>query len=135
MPGCVLRAFSSTPKVRKFLAATTLRPSAVYFRGEARSPGKNLLTKKSGFNVEITSSDLGASIKKQGLAATRFLRKHERELRRLHAAKFEAIVLDFGLYDRANDERPWPTYTLPRALVEMAGKYGLIIELSFYGPE
>ena len=135
MPGCILRAFSSTQKVRKFLAATTFQPSKVYFRGEPGFPHKNIPTRRSGFNVEVTSRHLGASLEKQCRAAVSFFRKHDREMRRLRAAKFEALVLDFGLYDRATEKHPWPTYTLSRALVEIAGKYGLVIELSFYGPE
>jgi hypothetical protein len=43
------------------------------------------------------------------------------------------MSLDFGVYDRA--ERPWPSYHLPASLIELAGKYRIEIELSFYGPE
>jgi hypothetical protein len=42
------------------------------------------------------------------------------------------MVLDFGLYYQATPDRPWPSYRLPAALVELAGKYGIEIELSFY---
>jgi hypothetical protein len=45
------------------------------------------------------------------------------------------MTLDFGLYDRATEERPWPSYHLPASLIELAGKYHIEIELSFYGPE
>jgi hypothetical protein len=44
-------------------------------------------------------------------------------------------VLDFGLYDRATEKHPWPTYTLSPKLIALAGRFGLAIELSFYGPE
>jgi hypothetical protein len=44
------------------------------------------------------------------------------------------MILDFGLYDLATNDRPWPTYRLPLALVELAGKHHIEIELSFYGP-
>lgn len=43
------------------------------------------------------------------------------------------MTLDFGLYDRANEDGPWPSYRLPSALIEIAGRHGLEIELSFYG--
>jgi hypothetical protein len=43
------------------------------------------------------------------------------------------MTLDFGIYDRATKEKPWPSYHLPAALVELAGKHGIEIELSFYG--
>jgi hypothetical protein len=117
------------------LATTTLRPYKVYFRGEPGFPRKKIPLKRSGFSVEVTSSSLGASLQEQCKGAAAFLRKHDREFRRLKAARFEAVVLDFGLWDRATENQPWPTYTLSRALVETAGMYGFVIELSFYGPE
>jgi hypothetical protein len=43
------------------------------------------------------------------------------------------MSLDFGLYDRATENMPWPSYSLPATLIELAGKHGISIELSFYG--
>ncbi len=43
------------------------------------------------------------------------------------------MTLDFGLYDLATENRPWPSYRLPVPLIELAGKYGIQVELSFYG--
>jgi len=48
---------------------------------------------------------------------------------------FKRAVLDFGLYDRATDKHPWPSYALSRQLIAIAGELGFDIELSFYGPE
>jgi len=44
------------------------------------------------------------------------------------------MTLDFGVYYRATKERPWPSYRFPASLIELAGKHGIEIELSFYGP-
>ena len=48
---------------------------------------------------------------------------------------FGGMILDFGVYDRATDDQPWPSYRLPMSLVELAGKHGVELELSFYGVE
>jgi hypothetical protein len=45
---------------------------------------------------------------------------------------FAGMTLDFGLYDHAT-EKPWPSYRLPATLIQLAGKYGIGIDLSFYG--
>jgi hypothetical protein len=45
------------------------------------------------------------------------------------------MTLDFGLYCTATEDRPWPSYRLPAALIALAGKQGIEIELSFYGIE
>jgi hypothetical protein len=61
---------------------------------------------------------------------------HYSGLRRLRRCKdFDGMVLDFALYDRTSSERPWPTYRLPAALIQQAGKHGIEIEFSFYGRE
>jgi hypothetical protein len=111
-----------------------LRPSAVYFRGEPHLIKSRGLLKTSGFNVPITSSDLGDSSWKQCLAAASFLRRHRAELKRLRRFGFKRAVLDFGLHDRATKKHPWPSYALSRQLIALAGEYRLDIELSFYGP-
>jgi hypothetical protein len=43
------------------------------------------------------------------------------------------MTLDFGLYDRSTENRPWPSYRLPAALIEVAGKHRIELVLSFYG--
>jgi hypothetical protein len=47
----------------------------------------------------------------------------------------DSCALDFGLYERASRDRPWPSYRLPADLVEVAGKHAIELELSFYGTE
>jgi hypothetical protein len=43
------------------------------------------------------------------------------------------MTLDFGLYDDSTENRPWASYRLPAALIEIAGKHRIEIILSFYG--
>jgi hypothetical protein len=65
----------------------------------------------------------------------RFLRRHAAALSRLRGHQnCSSMVLDFGLHDQATDTRPWPSYHLPATLIELAGSFGIAIELSFYGP-
>jgi hypothetical protein len=45
------------------------------------------------------------------------------------------MTLDFGLHDGATANRPWPSYRLPVTLIELAGKYGIEVEMSFYCSE
>jgi hypothetical protein len=116
------------------LAKTKLRPSAVFFRGDPGFPKSRGPVKKSGFNVPLTSLDLGESLWKQCAAAVRFLRRHQAELQRLRRFGLTRAALDFGLYDRATAKHPWPSYALSRELVSMAGKFKFDIVLSFYGP-
>jgi hypothetical protein len=131
MPGCVLRVSGSTAKVREFLATSKLRPSLVYFKGEAilknRTPSKT-----SGFNVPASSAAAATSLSRQCASVIAFITRHRDELRKLKELGLTSL-LDFGLYDLATAERPWPTYNLSPKLVSVAGEFGLGIELSFYG--
>ena len=134
MPGCVLRVHGSTSNVRAFLAKSRLGPSKVYFRGDPNILKRRGPLKYSGFNVPLTSERLGSSSCKQSLGAAAFLSRHRAELKRLSKFGLTKAVLDFGLWDRATEKYPWPTYPLSRKLVALAGEFGFAIELSFYGP-
>lgn len=43
------------------------------------------------------------------------------------------MTLDFGVYYLDSEQRQWPSYHIPAALTELAGKHRIEIELSFYG--
>src|SRR5205814_6764251 len=133
MPGCVLRVSGSKAKVRKFLSESQLRPSTISFKGDPGFPKSRGPVRVSGFNVPLTVSKLGESITKQCREAVSFIRKNQKEFERLKKYSFSNLTLDFGLNDIATEERPWPTYPLSAKLVELAGRYGLSIKLSFYG--
>lgn len=132
MPGCVLRVKSATTEVDVLVKASGLRPIVVHRKGERHVPGGTTQSRTSGFNVDVSEADDG--IDRQARDATRFLKRHDAGLRRLRLCKaFDGMTLDFGLSDRSTKNRPWPSYRLPAALIERAGKHGIEIELSFYG--
>lgn len=133
MPGCVLRIETTTVGVDSAIKASGLRPIAVFRKGTPKVPGASTLSRASGFNVDVSRNE---DLKRQVPAAARFLRRHALGLRRLRRSKaFVGMVLDFGEWYRATVDQPWPTYHFPAVLVELAGKHGIEIELSLYGPE
>jgi hypothetical protein len=133
MPGCVLRVESATTDVEPLVTASGLHPIVIHRRGQPKVSGARILSRTSGFNVEVSGSAGG--IENQARDAVRFLKRHETGLQRLrHCRCFKAMTLDFGLYDRATAMRPWPSYRLPRSLIQLAAKHAIEIQLSFYGP-
>ena len=133
MPGCILRVSGTTAKVRKFLAASSLEPCKVFYRGEPQLLKSRGLCTTSGFNVRISSTDLDYALARQCVAATNFLKKHRQDFALLQEIGLSGAVLDFGLADLATENNPWPSYKLSPKLISLAGEFGLGIELSFYG--
>jgi hypothetical protein len=133
MPGCVLRVASKTSQVDDLVRVSDLTPAAVFKKGHPKAPGSAVMSRTSGFNIVVSVAD---GLGPQARDAVRFLTHHSRGLGRLrrHAA-FVGMALDFGLYDRATHDRPWPSYRLPADLVALAGKQGIELQLSFYGTE
>jgi hypothetical protein len=132
MPGCVLRVRSKT--TRALVKVSGLQPIVIHRKGHPRVPGATALSPSSGFNVDVSRAD--GRLEKQAIDAARFLRRHMSGLARLRRCKaFGGMTLDFAVYDRATVDRRWPSYRLPATLIELAGKQGIEIELSFYGIE
>ncbi len=133
MPSCVLRVVGSTIKVKKFLRDSSLEPTKVYFRGEPNLLKSRGPVQISGFNITMTGS-YGESIEKLAREALNFMRANRADMVLLKSMKFKNSTIDFGLYDLATEDRPWPSYRLPANIIEMAGELGFEIVLSFYGP-
>ena len=133
MPDCVLRVAGSTSKVKHFLAECSFEPATVYFRGDAGFPKSRGPCKKSGFNISLSDSH-GSSVEKQARQAVHFMETHRADFVRLASYGFKYTTLDFGLYDLATEERPWPTYRIPGKLIALAGEFGFDLVISFYGP-
>jgi hypothetical protein len=132
VPGCVLRVGSRSSRVERLVQASGLQPLVIHRKGLPRVPGGTVLSRSSGFNVEVSRAD--GLLEKQTRDAVRFLRDHSRGLSRVRRCKgFDGMTLDFGVYYLASPERPWPSYRFPASLISLAGKYGIEIELSFYG--
>ena len=131
MPGCVLRIATKTSDVDRAVEASGLRPLKVFRKGTPKFLGAPTLAKVSGFNVDVSPSP---SLERQVRDAIRFLRRHELGLRRLRRLKhFGGMTLDFAERYRPTAGAPWPSYHFPAALIDLAGKHGIEIELSLYG--
>lgn len=126
----MLRVSGSTAKVRKFLAASSLQPVHVFWKGEPGVIKSRGPIKTSGFNIALSrAEDLPA----QATQAARFIRRHKDDLLLIKSLGFSLVTIDFGLYDLATEDRPWPSYRLPVTFIQLAGELGCTIELSFYG--
>lgn len=131
MPSCMLRVSGSTAKVRKFLAVSSIQPVRVFWKGEPCVLKSRGLIKISGFNIELSGAK---GLPAQATQAVKFIRKHKDDILLIKSLGFSSVAIDFGLYDLATEDRPWPSYQLPAAIIHLAGELGCDIELSFYGP-
>ncbi len=130
MPSCMLRVAGSTAKVRKFLAASAIQPVRVFWKGEPGFPKSRGPVKTSGFNIELSGAE---GLLAQAGQSAKFIRKHKSDFLLIKSLRFSSAAIDFGLYDLATEDRPWPSYRLPAAIIQLAGELGCDIELSFYG--
>jgi hypothetical protein len=130
MPSCVLRVSGSTAKVRKYLATSDVQPIRVFWKGDTGVLKSRGPITTSGFNVELSRAE---GIAAQAAQAVKFIRKHKDSLLLIKDIGFSSASIDFGLYDLATEDRPWPSYRLPPSFVELASELGCHIELSFYG--
>ena len=128
MPSCVLRVSGSAAKVRQFLGQSGLQPLRVFWKGEISPSGR--VIQQSGFNIELSAAE---GLPAQARQAIRFARRHQRELSLIPELGFRAVSIDFGLYDLATEDRPWPSYSVPATVAQIAAELGATIELSFYG--
>lgn len=132
MPGCVFRVTSKTPAVELLAKRGGFEPLVIYKKGTPRVPGGESLRRSSGFNVDVSAAD--SDLPRQARDAIRFLKRHGPDIARMRRSRnFGGLLLDFGLHYRSSRERPWPTYRLPSDLLELAARYRIDIELSFYG--
>jgi hypothetical protein len=126
----MLRVCGSTRKVRQFLAASSIQPHRVFWKGEPRRPTSRDPIPISGFNIYLSEAD---DLATQAAQAVKFIRRHKQDFLLIPKLRFLAVVIDFGLYDLATEDRPWPSYEVPHPLVSVANELGCSIELSFYG--
>ena len=130
MPSCMLRVSGSTAKVQKFLATSSIEPIRVFWKGDSGVPKSRGPLKSSGFNIELSGAE---GVAAQATQAVKFMRKHKAAMDLIRSLRFSSATFDFGLYDLATEDRPWPSYRLPAAFVQLASELGCDIELSFYG--
>jgi len=126
----MLRVSGSTAKVRKFLATSSIQPGRVFWKGEPSILKSRGAIKTSGFNIELSGAE---GLPAQATQAAKFIRKHKNDMLLIKSLGFSPATIDFGLYDLATEDRPWPSYRLPTAIIQLADELGCNIELSFYG--
>lgn len=128
MPGCVLRVAGAEFDPDAFLATTSLVPHDVYRKGEPR--GRSGKTReKSGLTVLVSDAG-GNDFRRQSQDALNFLEKNGTAISRLHSQPgVEHLTLDFGVYATHDFVK---SYSLPAALIRLAGNLGLEVELTIY---
>ena len=130
--GCVLRVSGSKTAVRSFTARTSLPVCRVFIKGEPLFPGRERLTRITGFNVTVSDAS-GSDHDAQVRDALRFFKKHAAELRRFKAAFGHGKPeLDFSIWVTAPPETFTHSYWLPPSLLKLAAQSGFTIRLSFY---
>ena len=129
---CVLRAAGISFAVDEFLAGSTLKPIAIFRRGEPRLPESHPEGPKlsaSGFHVVASEADF-SNLQVQMADAIHFLEQNQAELTRLGAFPgVENLSLDFGIEERdvaAQSER------FPPNLLRIVGNLGIWLELTLY---
>jgi len=132
MSGAVLRVGGSKKGIRDFLAKSRMQPQRVYFAGEPVSPGSARVARRSYFLVTASDAD-GGDMGRQVKEATRFIRRHQRELRGLHRHRLHA-VLDFGVHDTRDADHPLLSWRIPPGLLQLLGAAGIEVEVSLYPP-
>jgi hypothetical protein len=134
MPECILRVYGKNFDVDTFLEGTTLKPYAVWHKGEENSIRKEVY-QYSGFQCDVsTASD--DMLEPQIEAALSFLTLHYDSLAKLTGYEYEAY-LDFGIFSRLGEDAEGKYICVqndyfPPALLKAAGSLGIGIELSIY---
>jgi len=132
MPGAMLRVGGSKAGVRAFLKITRMKPRRIYLRGEPTSPGSKILARANYFLVDVSSAS-GSHFPQQVQDATRFMKRHLRELKSLRRHKLHAVV-DFGVYDDRSEDAPMLSWRFPSKLMKLFSTAGIDGEVSIYDP-
>ena len=129
---CVLRARGIDFAVDEFLAESSLKPIAIFRKGQPQWPKVNSAGPKlraSGFHASVSEADF-SDIKTQIDDALDFLQQNQTELSRLIALPgIERVWLDFGIEERdvaAQHE------SFPPNLLSLAGNLGIWIDFTLY---
>jgi len=132
---CVLRVGGTDFAVDEFLAGSSLKPIAVFRKGQSQLPeaiphGRKI--SESGMHIsasEADFSDVGAQISD----AIAFLERNNAALRQLVAFPgIEMMALDFGIEER---DVPAQTERFPPKLLKILGDLGISLKFTLYPPE
>jgi len=93
MPSCMLRVSGSTAKVRKFLAASSIQPVRVFWKGEPSTLKSRGPIKTSGFNIELSGAD---GLPAQATQAAKFIHKHKDDILLIKSLGFSSATIDLA---------------------------------------
>jgi len=129
---CILRASGKNFDVEQFVNDCSVKPIAIWHKGDPRFPKSNPDGKRhedSGANFEISSADF-SELEIQIEDARIFFKENEDIVCRLrNFPGVESVTADFG----AEIHPPgWYCFTFPSDLLVLIGRLGVEISLSVY---
>jgi hypothetical protein len=129
---CVLRAEGAGFAVDEFLARSTLKPNAIFRRGEPRflaSQPDGPKFSASAFKLSASQADF-SEVQLQITDAIHFLEQNQTELARLVAFPgIEAVYLGFGIEER---NIPAQSERFPPKLLSILGTLGIWLEFTLF---
>lgn len=132
---CFLKVHSDTHSFKKFCETTKIPVYSVFDKDEFRNKSKTRKSKTFVISFDVSDADWG-DFPAQVTDAIKFLTDNFSELEMLIAEVPDADgYLDFPLYSRLDDEVINQNDHLPKALVSLAGKLNLGIEMAIYSHE
>ena len=126
--GASLRVGGSKKGVKAYLGKSSLEPHRVYLRGEPTSAGSKILARHNYFLV-LASNAPETDFPLQLKEASRFLRRHMRELQSLSRHKLHAVI-DFAVSDTRNEDSPMLSWRFPRSFVRLLHEAAIDAEIS-----
>jgi hypothetical protein len=132
---CVLHISGVKFDVDSFVVKSKVRPYKVFYKGEARFKTKpdGAKSARSGLAIELSKADMD-DVKGQIKDAIRFLTRSRAKLGFIPKTNgIQHAILDFGIDRKIDrDEHLMESHLLPSKLLQLAGEFGLSIQLSFY---
>jgi hypothetical protein len=132
---CVLHISGLKFDVDAFVVKSKLRPYKVFYKGEARVKTKpnGVKSARSGLALEVSKAEMD-DVKGQIKDAVRFLTRNQEKLRQIPKTNgIQHAILDFGMDRKIDgDKHMMESHLLPGKLLQLAGEFGLSIQLTFY---
>lgn len=129
---CVLRIYGKKFNLDKFLTQSSLKPSAVFRKGEPRIKDNPKWKKhlENGVNIGLSYESFD-NLDGQIKDAIKFLKKNKKELKRTIASKeINGIwVLDFAIKRR---DVAVQFEEFPQELLLLLGSLGITLQVSYY---
>ncbi|MFK8011471.1 MAG: hypothetical protein AB8B80_05485 [Marinicellaceae bacterium] len=132
---CVLKIYSDTYSFKEFANKTDLPIFGVFDKGEYRNKKKTRKCKENVISLDVSErewDDFPGQVKD----AIEFLEKYFDKLSELiNEVQDIDGYLDFPIYSRLNEDIVNQNDHISKALIALAGKLNLGIEMSQYSPD